>query len=150
MEHNVMIAWLAVGVVLFIAEMAVPGIGFLFAGSGALTVGMLLNFSVIAIDDYLMQSLIFIVATAAWTAILWKPIQKMKSGKNKAAYQNIIGESAVVSGKGLNKTDGGEVIWSGANMRAKLDERSGVDYLEAGKQVIIKEINGNVLTVTPK
>lgn len=150
MEHNVLIAWLAAGIILFVAEMLIPGIGFLFAGCGALMVGMLLNFSLIAIDNYLLQILIFVCATAAWTVILWKPIQKLKSGRNKTPYQNIIGEIAVVSGKGLNKTDGGEVVWSGANMRAKLHGHSAVEQLEAGRQVIIKEINGNILTVIPK
>lgn len=150
MEHNVMIIWLVVGVVLFVAEMAIPGIGFLFAGAGALTVGMLLNFSVLSVDDTLLQILVFVVSTAIWTIILWKPIQKMRMGKNKTSYNNIVGETATVTDKGLSKTNGGEVIWSGVNMRAKLEEQSGFEFLEAGKQVIIKEINGNILTVIPK
>lgn len=150
MEHNVMIVWLVVGVVLFVAEMLVPGIGFLFAGCAALTVGMLLNFAIISADDTLLQILVFVVSTAIWTLVLWKPIQKFRLGKNKTPYNNIIGETAVVGSKGINKADGGEVFWSGANMRAKLHEHSTVEQLEAGSQVVIKEINGNILTVIPK
>lgn len=145
-----MIVWLVVGVVLFIAEMIVPGIGLLFAGCAALTVGMLLNFSVVPVDNSLLHLLIFVGATVAWTVILWKPIQKLRLGRNKTSYNNIIGETAIVTDKGLSKTQGGEVFWSGANMRAKLDEKSTVQHLETGSQVIIKEINGNVLTVIPK
>jgi membrane protein implicated in regulation of membrane protease activity len=150
MEYNIMIIWLVVGVVLFVAEMVIPGIGFLFAGAGALTVGMLLNFSVLSMDNTLPQILVFVFSTAVWTVILWKPIQKLRLGRNKTSYNNIVGETAVVSGKGLSKAGGGEVLWSGANMLAKLDEQSDADYLEPGKQVTIKEIKGNILTVIPK
>lgn len=150
MEHNIMIIWLVVGVILFIAEMVIPGIGFLFAGAGALTVGMLLNFYALSVDDTSLQILVFVVSTAIWTVILWKPIQKLRLGKNKTSYNNIVGEIAIVTNTGLSKANGGEVLWSGVNMRAKLDEHSGVESLEAGKQVIIKEIKGNILTVIPK
>ncbi len=145
-----MVYWLVAGVVFFIAEMAIPGIGLLFAGCGALTVGMLLNFSLIAVDDNLQQMLAFVIATILWTLVLWKPMQKFRQGKNKVPYNNIVGETAIVGEKGLHKVNGGDVVWSGAIMKAKLDERTTVEQLEAGRHVIIKEISGNTLIVTPK
>ncbi len=150
MEPNLMVIWLVAGVVLLIAEMGVPGVGLLFAGCGSLTVGMLLNFSIISPEDKLLQALVFVVSTAVWAVILWKPIQKLKLGKGKATYHNIIGETAVVGEKGLHKIHGGEVVWSGANMKAKLAEPVTVEKLESGAQVVIKDISGNVLTVAPK
>ncbi len=145
-----MIYWLGAGVIFFVAEMAMPGVGLLFFGCGALTVGMLLDFSFIAHDNTLLQALVFVVSTALWTIILWKPMQKSRIGKNKSQYHNMIGETAIVGEKGLHKINGGEVVWSGAIMKAKLDERATVEQIESGRQVIIKEITGNTLIVTPK
>jgi len=150
LENHIMIYWLVAGVAFFIAEMAIPGIGLLFAGFGALSVGMLLNFSLLSVDGNLQQMLAFVVFTILWTLILWKPMQKFRIGKNKTPYHNIIGETAIVGEKGLHRINGGEVVWSGANMKAKLDERASIEQLDAGKQVVIKEITGNTLIVTPK
>ncbi len=143
-----MVIWLVAGVILFVGEMMIPAVGMLFAGCGALTVGMLLNFQIISLENTLLQTLVFVVTTALWTLLLWKPIQRLKLGKNKTPYHNIIGETAIVGEKGLHKIHGGEVIWSGANMKAKLVD--GVENLESGKHVVVKEITGNTLIVAPK
>lgn len=150
MEQNLMVIWLVAGVILLIGEMIIPAVGMLFAGLGALTVGMLLNFNIISLEDTLLQTLVFAVATVLWTLLLWKPIQRLKLGKNKTPYHNIIGETAIVGEKGLHKVYGGEVLWSGAIMKAKLAEHSDIENLESGKHVIVKEITGNTLIVTPK
>ncbi len=150
MEISTMVMWLVAGVVLFLAEMGVPGIGLMFGGCGALTVGMLLNFSLIPAEHVLLQGVIFIVATALWAVVLWKPLQKLRLGKGKNSYSNIIGESATVGDKGISKTHGGEVLWSGAIMKARLPENSALEKIDAGTVVTIKEINGNILTVIPK
>lgn len=145
-----LVLWLAAGVILFLAEIVVPGVGLMFAGMGALTVGMVINFSLVTPEDTILQTVIFLFATALWTLVLWKPIQKLKFSRNKGSYHNIIGETATVSPKGLNKQDGGEVIWSGALMRARLAGNSGAENMEPGAQVEIKDIVGNTLVVIPK
>jgi|CXWL01.1.fsa_nt_gi membrane protein implicated in regulation of membrane protease activity len=150
MEPNLMVIWLVAGVVLFIGEMMIPAVGMLFAGCGALTVGMLLNFKIISLEDALLQTLVFVVATVLWTLLLWKPIKRLRLGNNKIPYHNIIGETAIVGEKGLHKVHGGEVLWSGAIMKAKLAEHSEVENLDSGKHVIVKEITGNTLIVAPK
>jgi membrane protein implicated in regulation of membrane protease activity len=147
MEISIMVLWLVIGVLLFFAEMILPGIGLLFAGFAALTVGLLLNFHMIGSEDYLLQALIFVVSTAIWTACLWKPLKKFRCGKT--TYNNIVGETATVSKKGVTK-NGGEVVWSGSVMKAKLADNSPVESIESGETVIIKEISGNILTVIPK
>ena len=145
-----MILWLVAGVLLFVGEVTLPAVGFLFASFGALTVGMLLNLGVVSVDDTLLQILIFLASTALWTLILWKHLQKSRSGKNRAAYSNIVGETAKVADNGISRIGGGEVVWSGAIMKAKLADNVNIERLEAGTMVTIKEINGNVLTVNPK
>ncbi len=150
MLENPMISWLVVGVVFFALEMlGVPGVGFLFAGLGALTVGGALDFALIPADDFLLQLLVFLASSALWAAILWKPLKKWKSGKHKQPYNNIVGQTAVVGDGGVNKL-GGEVKWSGTIMKARLCDKCSVESLQAGAQVTITEINGNTLTVTPK
>lgn len=150
MEQDLMVIWLVAGVILFIGEMMIPAVGMLFAGCGALTVGMLLNFNIISLENTLLQTLVFVVATALWTLLLWKPIQRLRLGNNKTPYHNIIGETAIVGEKGLHKIHGGDVMWSGASMKAKLAEHSEVENLESGKHVVVKEIIGNTLIVAPK
>lgn len=145
-----MIYWLVAGVVLFLTEIGMPGVGLMFAGCGALTVGLLLNFSFIALDDTLLQAVIFFASTPLWALLLWKPIQKCKLGKSKAIYRNIIGEIATVGTKGVNKASGGEVSWSGTIMKAKLAENSNVEKLESGATVVVKDVVGNTLIVTPQ
>ena len=149
-QDHIMIYWLVAGIVFLFAEVGLPGVGLLFVGCGALTVGMLLNLSLIASGNTLLQAVIFFAATAAWVLVLWKPMQKLKLGKHKTSYNNMIGDSAVISEKGLDKTHGGEVIWSGTIMKAKLDEHSGIEILQPGTPVIIKNVVGNTLVITPK
>ncbi len=64
-QDPTMIYWLVGGVTLLIVEVLSPGIGLLFTGCGALTVGMLLNFSLISSDNILLQAVVFFAATAA-------------------------------------------------------------------------------------
>lgn len=145
-----MIYWLVAGVVLFLAEIGMPGAGLLFAGCGALTVGMLLNISLVSVDDTLLQTVIFFVSTPLWAVLLWKPMQKFKLGRNKAGYHNIVGETAEVGKNGISKSLGGEVLWSGTIMKAKLSENVAIEKLESGAAVVIKEVVGNTLIVAPK
>lgn len=144
------IFWLALGVFLFTAELGVPGVGLMFAGFGALTVGMLLNFQIIPVDNILFQIVVFLGTSACWTFILWNPLKKLRLGKKKSSYSNIIGEVAIVGTKELTKGSVGEVLWSGTIMKAKLADSSIKDVVESGSNVKIEDIIGNILIVTPK
>lgn len=150
-QNQAMLVWLAFGVALFLAELIGPGIGLMFAGMGALTVGMLINFSIIPAEgSWLLQGVIFFSSALLWTLILWKPMQKFRLGRKKEAYSNMVGDKAVVAAKGLTKEHNGEVIWSGTIMKAKLAENSSTDELKEGTEVTIKSVSGNILTVSDK
>ena len=150
MEYTPLILWLVFGVALLIAEAVVAGFGFLFAGCGALTVGLLLNLGVISIDDSLVQFVVFFATTALWALLLWKPVQKLKNSKNKTSYNNIIGQIVEVVNNGLSKDNYGEVLWSGTVMRAKLAHNSSVESVEIGAKMLVQDIIGNVLIIVPK
>ena len=141
--------WLVFGIICLLMEaLGVNGIGFFFAGLGALTVGTLMNLDLVAVDAYITQAIAFFLTTALWTAILWAPLKKHRS--KSSSYNNIIGETAYVGSGGVSKKDGGEVTWSGTIMKAKLAEHASVDRLDAGAEVIITAISGVTLTVKPK
>jgi membrane protein implicated in regulation of membrane protease activity len=151
MELSIVYVWLIVGVVLMLLEaFGLPGMGMFFAGLGALTVGLLVSFDTIIPEDSLMQFIFFFATTIVWAVLLWKPLQQFKVGKKAQSYANIVGDTAYVGSSGISKKDGGEVTWSGTIMKARLDAASLPECLEAGAQVIITEITGNVLTVRPK
>lgn len=147
---QLVIAWLSVGVFLFATELLVPGVGLMFTGLGALTTGMLLNFSLIPSDNYMFQIVVFLGSSAVWTFLLWKPIKKARFGKKRRGYNNIVGEIAIVGRDGLDKTSGGEVKWSGTLMRAKLSQNVSSEYIEPETPVRIEDVVGNVLIVTPQ
>ncbi len=142
--------WLITGVLLLLAEaLGVSGVGLLFAGLGAFTVGFLLKLGAVGADNTLLQFVCFLAATALWTVALWKPMRKFYSSKNKAGYSNMIGETAYVGSSGLKKGVVGEATWSGTIMRAELVADSIKDTVEGGAAVEIVEVRGVTLFVRP-
>jgi len=151
MEISVMVGWLIAGVVFLAAEaMGITGIGLLFAGIGALTVGTMLNMGMISPDATLLQAVIFLISSAIWAAILWKPMKKFRLNKNSPGFSNMVGETAYVGSAGISKLHGGEVTWSGTIMKAQMDAHVTADKLEAGSQVTITDVKGATLIVKPK
>lgn len=143
--------WLLAGAVLIIAEaLGASGFGLIFAGLGAITVGILLTMQSVTEDATVMQFVVFVVSTSVWAALLWKPLQKIIYGRGKPGYNNVVGETAYVGSAGLNKHSGGEVTWSGTIVKAKLAPDVSVDKLDAGTQVTIVEVVGATLIVRPK
>ncbi|GJL77046.1 MAG: hypothetical protein NPINA01_00350 [Nitrospinaceae bacterium] len=141
--------WLAVGVILIILELALaPGIGFLFAGLGAISVGA----GLIAgwVDSLSGQFILFFLSTAFWTAILWKPLKNFISGK-ESGFNDMIGSTAVVFGQTIEKGKLGQVKWSGTIMKCQLDqEAKGLDRIAPETEVIITGVSKGILIVQAK
>jgi len=141
------ILWLAFGVVCFVIEaLVVSGVGFLFAGLGALTVGSIITAYPEIIP--LQQGVLFLGTTALWAAFLWKPLQKFLGKSSGKGYQNLIGDTCYIGGAGLQKGMVGEATWSGTIMRAQLAD--GIDILLPGAAATITGITGNTLIVKPQ
>ncbi len=142
-----MYLWLLAGVVfLGVEALGIPGVGMLFAGLGAIITGAAIYLHIIAEDATLTQFTVFFIATAVSAAVLWKPLQKRKT---RGGYSNMVGDTAYVGSAGLD-SKGGEVTWSGTIMRAQIARGVQAERLEAGSQVTIVEISGNILIVKPK
>ncbi|PIR38081.1 MAG: hypothetical protein COV35_07525 [Alphaproteobacteria bacterium CG11_big_fil_rev_8_21_14_0_20_39_49] len=146
--NHVALIWLILSAVFFVLEVSlVPGIGFLFEGLAAITVGGLINFDIINSNSYFEQFAYFFGLIFAWAAVLWYPLKKFRS-ESKGDFKNIVGDSAIVCGKTLDKRKTGKVKWSGTIMNARLFDGDEKESVEKDDEVYVREINGNVLTVT--
>lgn len=143
--------WLIAGVAFLAMEaLGLPGVGFLFAGLGALSVGALVSFEQLAADAVTLQWVVFFVATGIFAALLWKPMQRFHLNRKSHSYSNMVGDTAYVGSQGLKKNAIGEVTWSGTIMRAELAADAGVESLSAGAAVTIADVEGAKLIVRPK
>lgn len=144
------IGWLLAGAVLVLLEVILlPGIGFLFAGLAAITVGGMVAFSAIAENATIMQFTWFFLLTGFWAAILWFPMKRLRYKTSGKAYKNMIGDSAIVIGT-LTKHAYGQVKWSGTTMKARLVKECHTDSLPEGSEVEIVSVEGAKLYVKPK
>ena len=149
-DINPVYIWLLVGVVLVALEiLGISGVGFLFAGLGALTVGAAIDLHWLSADATVYQFVLCFAAAAVWTALLWIPIKRHRQ-HGRRDYSNIIGDTAYVGSNGITKKKGGEATWSGTIMKAQLAPDAHIDSLEAGAQVTIVGITGATLIVKPK
>jgi membrane protein implicated in regulation of membrane protease activity len=143
--------WLGAGILFLLAEaLGVSGVGLMFAGLGAITVGVILSFELIAAEATLMQFIAFFITSAAWTLLLWKPLQKFRLSQRSGGYSNMVGDTAYIGSHGLARGETGEASWSGTIMKAQLAPDAGAEKLEGGAPVIITDVTGNTLIVKPK
>lgn len=135
--------------VLFLAleAFAVAGIGFLYGGLAALTVGFLVAFEVINAYEMMQQIAAFLFISGLWAAVLWIPMKKMLRKKG-GGYLNFVGQYAVIIDKPLTPESSGTVKWSGTSMRARIDLAHETKTLfNIGADVVITRVEGNVLYV---
>jgi len=141
--------WLAFGVFLIIFEVFfIPGIGLVFAGLGAVTVGGVLLTG--WIDTASSQFILFFLSTGAWAICLWKPLKKFIEVKD-SGFDDIVGSTAIVYGVALKKGKSGEVKWSGAIMKCELHSEGDDNLIiEVGEEVVIREVCKGILIVEEK
>jgi len=141
--------WLLVGALLIIIEIVVfSGIGFLFTGLGAITVGAGLIGG--WVDSLSAQFIIFFLSTAFWTAILWMPLKKFIAGK-ESGFDDMVGSTAVVFGQSIEKGKIGQVKWSGTIMKCQFDSKTEEPERVAPEtEVIITAVSKGILIVRAK
>ncbi len=141
--------WLIIGALLIILEMVLfPGIGFLFAGLGAISVaaGLMTGW----MHSLSAQLILFFLATAFWTAILWKPLKKLMAGK-ESGFDDMVGSTAVVFDQSIEKGKIGKVKWSGAIMKCQLDSGAeGLEIIAPETEVIITGVSKGILIIRAK
>jgi len=141
--------WLIASAVFFALEaFGIPGLGFLFAGIGAIATAGLIEAGVIAPADLVSQWALFFVITVASAIVLWRKIKAWRMNPNAPEYSNIIGTEAVVT-SAISGTGEGQARWSGTLMRARLADHTAPSLAE-GTVVTITRVEGNTLFVTAK
>lgn len=149
MEHDPnSLTWLVLGIIFIIIEVfAIPGIGFLFAGLGAITLGALLTFDLMFASGWTEHIAYFFFFTTVWAVILWVPLKNTLKNKNGEGYSNIVGTSAEVT-EDLISGKIGQVKWSGARMRARIIASSDEEKIPKGETVWVHENKGGILHVS--
>ncbi len=142
------ILWLIVAMVCIIIEISVINtLAFFFAALSAVIVGALLEFGHLDPDSFAAQGGIFLGLSFVLMALLWKPLKSWKTKSKNGGYSNMLGDEVKVKAPGLVKGKMGNVLWSGAPMRARLSENADTDRYEADDTATICEVQGNVLIV---
>lgn len=141
------ILWLLSGALFLALEaFGAPGIGFLFAGLGAILTGLLVELDIIHAADYVMQFAAFFINSSLLAVILWKKVKQFRATSGAPGhYSNIIGDDALTVTPVTDKS--GTVRWSGTLMEARTHA---ADTIAPDTTVTIIAINGNVLTVRVK
>lgn len=143
------IYWLIASGAFFLLEaFGIPGVGFLFAGLGAIVAAAMISLELITEDAAIMQFAIFSLVTAVSALLLWRKLKTWRLNPNAPHYSNIVGTEAetveMLSGDKL-----GTVRWSGTLMRARLADPNHAP-IAGGITVRITATDGNILIVTTK
>lgn len=142
--------WLIAGALLLALEaFGASGIGFLFAGIGAILTGIIAESGVAG--TLLAHIAWFFGATSLSAIVLWKPMQRWVQHRKagQADFSNIIGNEAMVIAGGLEPGKRGKVRWSGTTMQAQLAPQV-TEPVDEGTVVIISEVKSNLLVVKPQ
>lgn len=148
MAFSVSALWLLAGAVMLALEaFGLPGIGFLFAGLGAILVGVAIEAGMVGAASYIAQFAVFFAFTSIFAVLLWKKIKAWRMNPGAETYQNMVGDSAVIALSGLQKGARGQVRWSGTLMSAEIDDSETALGLPEGTVVRIVAVKGNVVYV---
>lgn len=138
--------WLIVGAMFLALEaFGLPGLGLVFAGIGAIVTGIVIESGGVEASDIVLQGAVFCAGTIISSLLLWKKLKQWRLNPKQPEYSNIVGDIAVVAGESLKRGERGQVRWSGTLMQAEID--GDADAIEAGAQVKITALHGNVLKV---
>ncbi len=147
MLENYTTLWIIIGFICILLEvLAMPGIGLLFVGLGAMSTSVLLELHLIE-HQWLPDSIAFTILTAFWAVVLWWPLKLFSKRSASESYQNIVGSVAYVHGEVLESKKIGTVKWSGVIMQAKLTGKSN-ESIAKDRPVIVVSIKENILYVT--
>jgi len=145
--------WVALGFALMAAEVVVFGfttIIFLFAGLGALTAGLLMEFGVLP-QTWVAGTACFGIATGISSAILWKPMQKLQSAAEpqKKQSSDFDGLEFVLTSD-VSSTSPGSYRYSGIDWKVELADGSALDKLSKGDKVVVVATRVGVFQVAAK
>ncbi len=138
---------IAGAVLIGIETTMIPGIGFLFAGLGAITTGALMLAGMAQTQTG--QWTWFFASTALWTIVLWVPLRNFYN-RSGSGYDDMQGQVVTTLEGGIKKGAITKVKYSGSFMNARLADDSPTDSIPAGKELEIVKVEKGILLVRPK
>lgn len=139
--------WVFVGIALILLEVSLlPGVGFLFAGLGALTLAAMMVFELFISTGWTQNIAYFFFFTTIWAVVLWVPLKRALKSDPANEYKNMIGTYAEAEGV-LEEGKIGNVKWSGAIMRARIVSGSSTKEVSAGETVWVHANKNGILHV---
>ncbi len=115
-----------------------------FIGVGALVAAA---FAWLVVDaSYIATTAVFLVASVAVIAVLYKPLRNWQQKPSGIADNNAIGQKVKVK-RDISAERGGIVSWSGSNWQAELAEGQH-ESLQAGDTAYVKSVEGIKLYVS--
>lgn len=138
--------FLILGVVLLVIELLVfqfSTFWLFFLGVGALVAAAFAW--VVGGATLLTTTAVFVVVSAAITALLYMPMRRWQSAPGSISDNNAIGQKVLVKSR-ITSTEAGTVTWSGSDWQAELPEGSD-SILEAGQTARVVEVEGIRLIV---
>lgn len=114
-----------------------------FIGIGALIAAAFAWF--VGDASYLMTTLVFVIASAAVTALLFSPLRRWQQQPSSISGNNAVGQKVIVKNP-VSNGSGGLVSWSGSDWQAELagDQQ---DEIGAGESAYVVAVEGIKLVV---
>lgn len=155
---NPLIIWFVLGVAFFAADKLTTRYNLLYASYAAFTIAAFLLTGIMRVPEgeaqeyysYFIaaEAFCFIVAIFAWRYVFRELDENADmSPEEKAFYQSLKDKTVEVTMGGLNSVSGGEVVFAGKNLKARLAPNSSSESVEAGSKVLVKELDGRTLVV---
>ena len=141
--------WLVFGFVMLSIEVVTgftTGV-FLFAGLGALTTGLLMSFGVLP-ETWVAGISSTGISTGIITALLWKPLKNLQGNRprQKDNSSDLIGHSFVLDSD-ITMLNPGSTLYSGITWKVEIDNKAGVDNIDAGQRVVVASVEVGVFKV---
>jgi len=141
--------WLLLGFALLTIEV-ITGLTigvFLFAGLGAITTGLLMNFAVIP-ETWIAGVACTGISSGVITLILWKPLKALqgRSSIEKDNSSDLIGYEFVTD-TDITITQPGSTNYSGLTWKVEIDKNTDMNLIEAGQRVTVSSVDVGVFKV---
>ena len=142
--------WIALGFLLLALEMLVFGfttIVLFFAGLGAVTTGLLMQFGVLP-HTWIAGIACFGISTGLYSILLWKPFQRIQANSTPQhkPSSDLIGLEFVIE-EDISTIQTGTTKYSGISWRVEIDKDAGVENFSKGQRVIVSSVDVGVFRV---
>ena len=120
---------------------------FLFGGLGALTTGLLMSMGILP-ETWIAGIASTGISSGVVTVLLWKPLKKLQNDRppSKDNSSDLIGHMFVLENDiALGKP--GATQYSGIAWKVVIDNKAGVDNIDAGQRVVVTSVEVGVFKV---